>query len=463
MSPSGDVPPTGERFVAMVVGLADDLRAAGVGVSMTEVVDAARALGHLDVGERRVLRDALRSCLVKRPEDAAVFDRFFERWFRLHGPEPRRANTTTGPAPSPIASPSSPAPLQRAVATALEAGDAEALQLLAAEVVDLVADSGAVGERALLYRVMRALDLGDLLIQAMRGLRADPTLTAFELQLRRNDLAAQLEHLRRLIAERVHERVAGEAADATRPRRLEDIDVMKASTQDLRQLRLAVRPLARKLASRVAQRRRLHRAGRLDVRRTARRSVAFGGVPMHPAYKRRRATRPDVVVLCDVSGSVAEFAGFTFSLVHALHAEMSRLRSFAFVDGIGEVTSLFTDESGPPDPRFLTLRPGVVVGDGHSDYGRVFDGFLQKFASDAIRPSTTMIVAGDGRTNYRSAGLEAFAQLCQRAKRVYWLNPEPVRDWGRTDSAMEDYRRVCTDVFEVRTLHQLGEAVSRIL
>jgi uncharacterized protein with von Willebrand factor type A (vWA) domain len=302
-------------------------------------------------------------------------------------------------------------------------------------------------------------------MRAERAIAA-PDVTPLELRLRRDEQAERIEQLRRLIAQEIRHQLAGLVADTDArplPRRLADLDVLGASTTDLRALRAAVRPLARTLASRVAQRRRLRHHGRLDMRRTMRRSLTTGGVPLDPSFRQRRASKPNVVVLCDLSGSVAEFAQFTLSLVHALDDELAGLRSFVFVDGIAEVTDLLRRADEVLEPRYLLMRAGVVAGDGHSDYGRVFEHFWTHHGEEAVTPATTLIVAGDARTNYRAAGLDPFRRLSQRARNTYWLNPEPRADWGTEDSSIAEFSLCCTAVFEVRTLRQLADAVVEIV
>ena len=183
---------------------------------------------------------------------------------------------------------------------------------------------------------------------------------------------------------------------------------------------------------------------------------------MLPALRDRRASKPDVVVLCDVSGSVAEFANFTLQLLSALHDELARLRSFVFVDGISEVTELLASSEHAIDPRFLVSRPGVVVGDGHSDYAMVFERFVMHHG-DALRPSTTVIIAGDARTNYRPAGDAALGDVAARVKQVLWFNPEPSDEWNEGDSLLAAYRPHCKAIYEVRTLRQLADAVSELI
>jgi uncharacterized protein with von Willebrand factor type A (vWA) domain len=457
-------PAPGDAVLAMLLDLFERLRAAGAGVSMREVLDAAESLRHIDLLDRPMLRQALSATLVKRRQDEPLFDELFDQCFSLAHPEPPRAVTAAG-----TSRPTS-SELLGSLVDALRHGDAETLRALALAAVEEHAGLGTVEgtERYFVHRVLRALDLAGLLAAAMRAEREDwRDATPFELRLKRDDTARQIEELRRLIGievrRRLHLFTSGTYSEAAPPRRLDDLEVLRASTLDLRTMRAAVRPLARQLASRVAQRRRLRRHGRLDVRRTIRRSLSSGGVPLDPSFRRRKASKPVVVVLCDVSGSVAEFAEFTLALVHALHSELAGLRTFVFVDGVTEVTDVIARADEVLEPRHLLSRSGVVTADGHSDYGRVFDRFWLTYADAVLTPRTTLIIAGDARTNYRSTGLESFRRMCERSRRAYWLNPEPHDEWDQTDSRMVDYARWCTAVFEVRTLRQLADAVIEIV
>src|SRR5436309_2504834 len=240
---------------------------------------------------------------------------------------------------------------------------------------------------------------------------------------------------------------------------IEDVDFIGASPTELREMRNAIRPLARKLAARVAHRRRLRRHGRLDARRTIRRSLSAGGVPLEPAFRYPRVSKPDLYLLCDVSGSVAEFAQFTLSLLYAMSDEFPRIRSFAFVDGIDEVTALLEESAHRLDVRHLLARASVVRADGHSDYGSVFGTFWDVYGRGALGPRTTVLVTGDAPNNSRRPGLDALRAIKERARRVYWLNPERRREWNTTDSIVAAYAPYCDGVFEVRNLRQLGDFV----
>ncbi len=468
-------------LVDRLVLLTHGLKVGGLSPSLTETVDAADALAHLDLLDRRAVRAALRATLVKEPDPHGTFDLLFDRYFPAAlapsaadsdvpgdggaggAGDAGRATDSAGDGGASFAD-----ELLRAV----RAGDLVALRRLAAALVDAHGGvrNGTTSERYQLHRVMRAAEVPRLTSDVARELKGgldhvDPLAA----KLADREHERLLEEFRRMIAEEIRRRLAEivGAADVIRSTRIDELEVMRASATELRAMRDAVRPLARTLAARMAQRRRLKRRGKLDVRRTVRRSLDSGGVPMQPALRDRKASKPDVVVLCDVSGSVAEFANFTLLLLSALHDELARLRSFVFVDGVAEVTELLeTAAQGEVgahavDPRFLVSRPGVVVGDGHSDYGRVFERFLAAHG-DALRPTTTLIVAGDARTNHRPPGESAFRDIASRVKQVVWLDPEPSSTWNEGDSRLAVYRAHCRAVHEVRTLRQLGDAVAEL-
>lgn len=491
----------GAALLGMLLDLSARLQRAGVPVALSEKVDATRALGLLPLDDRPLLRAALRSAMIKRVEDQPIFDRLFDRAFPLttgsatpvgsavnpagrsdaareaddgqdsidDGPGGGEISTTAAPTGGSSGEESIDEQLLAELIDALKRGDSVVLQQLAGRFVDAYAGlAGQIGsERSHYYRVLRAADLSNLLTTVMREIRAespevmtDPLVARMEL----SEQAQQVDLFRRMIAEQIRdhldELLAAQGAPA-KNRRLDELDLFAASTTDLRQMREVVRPLARKLVSKLSQRRRHHRQGRLDMRRTLRHSLNTGGVPMDVKFHSRRSAKPDIVMLCDVSGSVAEFANFTLMLMHAMHNEMARLRTFVFVDGISDVTATLTDAVDDFDPRFLIHQSGVVVGDGHSDYGGVLATFVREHLS-TVTPATTVIITGDARTNYRAAGFDDFGVIAARAKRVFWLNPEPRADWDEKDSEINQFAMWCNAVFEVRTLNDLVAAVNAI-
>ena len=446
-----------------VIRFADSLRRAGVAVSLVEVLDAAEALRHVDLAAKEDVRTALAATMVKRPEDYAVFERLLEVAFLPPTPVPDAL--AEGGDHHLLAE----GDLQSALLAALERGDRDALRALAAMAV---ADFGGIegrpsdSEHYFLYRVQRRLDLSALLQRALRVPPDDDARTGLQRRLDTEEQRRRVEEFRRMLSAEVRHRLAEEVGDdrlAGRDLRADaaDLAFVEASRTELAAMRNALRPLARRLAARMAKRRRSAHHGRLDVRRTVRRSLSYGGVPMDLALRRPKAHRPDLVVLCDVSGSVAEFARFLLTLLHAVHQELPRIRSFAFVDGVDEVTGLLEESPGVLNAHHLLARTEVVGEYGHSDYGAVLDRFLERFG-DALLPTTTVVVAGDARTNYRDPNAAALQALRSRVRKLYWFNPEPEAAWDSTDSVMSEYAVSCDATFEVGNLRQLEACIYRI-
>lgn len=470
--------------------LAHSLRGAGVPVSTSELLDATAALGIIDLADRAAVKGAAAATLIKRSEDRATFDALFELHFAMRAGR-RRENPVGGDAPPAELDTDRPrtieTSLDRAAAAAvggdedpstallealieaLRRGDLDALRALAELSVERfggVATGIATSERYLVHRVLRALELSQLMARALAVDRAEAGSGGIDERRARADLLARIDVFKAMLAAQVRVHLADllgvdEAARSMGHVVTEDTDFLGASPRQIAAMRETIRPLARALATRMGRRRRRRDRGRLDVRRTVRRSLSTGGVPIDPVFRHPRVARPDLYVLCDVSGSVAEFASFTLTLLQAMTSEFPRMRTFAFVDGVDEVTAHLKDVASFLEVRHVLFRANVVRGDGHSDYGAVLEQFWERQAA-GIDSRSTVIITGDARSNRRPPGAAALKALHARARRVYLLNPEPAAEWNTTDSIVDVYQPYLDEVFEVRNLRQLADAVLRI-
>ncbi|WP_049657580.1 VWA domain-containing protein, partial [Kitasatospora sp. MY 5-36] len=202
--------------------------------------------------------------------------------------------------------------------------------------------------------------------------------------------------------------------------------------------------------------------GEIDLRRTLRRSLGTGGVPLRPAYRRRRPARPELVLLCDVSGSVAGFADFTMLLVQAMGEQFSKVRVFAFVNRTAEVTGLLRGGDDPARLAARILAEAEVTGyHGNSDYGSALGEFAERHL-DAVGPRTCVLVLGDARNNHRDPNPDALRRIAARARRVFWLNPEQPSLWPTGDSAALVYAGV-VEMHSCRNARRLGELIARLL
>jgi uncharacterized protein len=466
------------RFVTEFVS---ELRAVGIGVSMVEATDAGEALRHVDITDRTQVRHTLAATLVKAERHLEAFDTAFEAFFSLAPPSPgsveadqrEQADEAAIGAAGLGAGAGGGDPademLVAALIVALTEGDDALLQAVIRSAVTRFAGmepGRPVGGSYYLYRVARGLDLDEVRRRLAAG-PPDDAETPLRRRLRLEGVERQVDQVRDAIRREITRRLVadrgGRAVAQTMRRPLaDDIDLATASRDELARIEAAVRPLARKLATRLARRRRLGAVGRLDVRRTVRRSLSTGGALVDPRFRRPRPGRPDLVLLTDVSGSVATFARFTMQLIHAISSEFSRVRSFAFVDAVDEVTDFF----GPGvDVSQATARVGtearVVWIDGHSNYGHAFGQFVEHYLG-TISPTATVIVTGDARSNYHDPNVDAFRLLAARCRAIYWLNPEDHLYWDTGDSIVSAYGRWCDAVYEVRNLRQLERFVEKV-
>jgi uncharacterized protein len=463
-----------------------ELRAAGIPVSMSEHVDAARAVEVIDLGDRSFLRATLAATLVKDGDHLPVFYNAFDVYFSIRswdGTEDLLGDELTSPQDregAPGANGQGPrgrggggggsmsaAQLTEMLFRALRDGDLSALRAGASEAVTRYAGvepGRPVGGTYYLYRTLRNLELDQmqarLVGESTGGDELSRRLAEDEARVRIEQLKAEIE---REIRERlVEDRGAEALAKSVRKPLPEDLDVMHANRDEMAQLERALRPLSRKLAVRLARKRRRRRRGPVDLRHTVRRSLSTGGVPLDLRFKPPRPAKPEIFVIADVSGSVASFARFTLHLVHAISSQFSKVRSFVFVDGLDEVTQLFEGVEDPADAVLrINAEADVIAFDGHSDYGRAFMVFHDKYARSLTKRSTVLIL-GDARNNYHQAHAEVLADIHYRAKAVYWLNPEPTNYWNSGDSVVSQYAPYCDRVIECRTLRQLEAFVGEL-
>jgi uncharacterized protein with von Willebrand factor type A (vWA) domain len=267
-------------------------------------------------------------------------------------------------------------------------------------------------------------------------------------------------HVRRELERQMIERT--QALPPAKPLRELDRALPSNPAQDLSQVHRTVAQLKKRLASHGREHRGRRRSEKVDVRRTMRASLQTGGVPLDLKYRPRRPRRPELYVLCDVSTSVTSASVFFLSVLHALHDQFRKLRSFVFVERISEVTDVFERErSFAAVSRRIATDAGVADVSGYTDYGRVWLEFLDKVVDD-LGPRSTVIVLGDARTNGREPHAQVFGHVSERAGRTFWINPEPRLYWNYGDSVMAAYEPYCDGVFECWTTKQLETFVNAV-
>jgi len=451
------------------IAFLDALRKAGLTVSLAEVIDATRAMGAVELMDREALRHAYAACVLKRPAHRTTFDTLFDLWFPPVLGDPTASEDDPSLEPPEEGGPPDIDAMRDLLRQLLLDGDEEMLKRFARQVVQSLgkAETAPGRQSWFSYRVLRQLSPETLIASLLDAMLAGKERGGMAEKVARQTIQERLKQFQDLVEQEVRRRLAEDrgaeqiAKTAVQPL-AEQVDFLRASRNDMAELRRQVFPLARRLATRLTARRRLGRKGKLDFRRTVRASLATGGVPLVTHHKPHKPHKPELVVLCDVSGSVAGFAHFTLMLSYALREQFTKVRAFAFIDTCDEVTKYFSPGGDVADALAqMNAKADLVWFDGHSDYGHSIEVFADRYP-DAVGPKTSLLILGDARNNYRATGVASLKQLVQRSRHAYWLNPEPEAYWGTGDSATRVYSDVI-EMVECRNAVQLEEFVQRLL
>ncbi|MET0447631.1 MAG: VWA domain-containing protein [Aeromicrobium sp.] len=457
---------------ARLVEFVGALRSKGIPAGTSETVDAAAVVDVLGLSDREQLREGLAAALVRRGGQRDVFDMTFDLYFPSGVGAPQAATE--------VGDDFDLDDLRDLLAMALAENDLRALDQVAEIAVDVLGQVGSPGTPTggfSAYQTLERLRPQTLLVQALQqrgqggggqgqgqgggqGSGGD-----FTERIERDEIRQNIDRFREMVAGEARRRTAElrgrEVVTRHAVRTGSDrIDFLSANKQQLEELARTVQPLSRKLATRLAARRRQKNRGRIDIRRTLRRSMSTGGVPMHPVFAKPHPSRPELVLLCDVSGSVSGFSSFTMHLVQALSGQFSKIRVFAFVNAMDEVTDLVKENSDDLAAR-IQREARITKWHTSSDYGEAFADFHAQFMT-AIGPRTAVLILGDARNNNQDPNLGALHAINERARRTFWLNPEAEMRWGLGDSVAPAYAEV-VEMHQCSNIDQLTRFITRLL
>ena len=443
-------------------------RGAGLRVSAAEGIDAARAVDLIGFADRTILKDTLGLLLAKTPEEKAAYDEVFDIYFKRDEFAGGNEQTDSDPdTPGQDLSSGLPngadgiggqggqslgsllADDDRAtLATAME----HAARQSGIENIRFFTQKNLYARRILDRMGLRAVERD---IEAMRQSASPQGLS------RADFLQARVEALRDAVRDFVERNLllfARGDSETFREELLKTTRLSNLERRDLDRMRILVRQMAKKLAARYAKTRRRRLRGQLDTRRTLRRNMGWGGIPFVTVWKQKRIEKPRVMVLCDVSGSVAAMAQFLLMFVYAINEALSDIRSFAFAGSLIEVSDIL--EQQPVEQAIAKIMS--TIGFGSSNYGNAFadfeDGWM-KFVNN----KTTVIVLGDARGNRTDPRSDILSRLSQRCKRIIWLNPEYRSAWGTGDSDIYRYAPFCNLTTVCDTLRHLERTITDIL
>jgi uncharacterized protein with von Willebrand factor type A (vWA) domain len=464
-----------------IVEFTNLLRKSGVRVSVAEAIDAFSALDELTLEERALMKDTLRTTMVKRSDDIQTYDRLFDLfWSGFH--DALREEMTR--ALSALGGEIDLDQLMEMLQELLEGMDvdlselARAMLTLDANLLEQQIRDAA--EEAGIDRIQNMLQIGFFsrrMLEQMNLEGAGGELSDLLDRLREAGLGEEeLEQLGRLMqalqdavrrsarrfTEQELDKQNHDYLERFRREQLQEKSFYSLTEEDIRKMREVVARLAQKLKNIISIRRKRERKGKFDLKATMRRNMSHGGVPFELIFKQRKKERPKVVVLCDISSSVANVSRFMLQFVYSLQEAFTKIRSYVFVAELGDVTQVFHDNE-MYEAIDLALEGGDVINVyTRSNFGYAFHTFWRDHLH-TVDSRTTVVVIGDARNNYNDPRAWCLREIHQKAKNLVWINPESPGAWGFGDSVMDRYLPYCSVAEECRNLKQLSRLVDRLL
>lgn len=461
------------------------LRASEIRVSTSETLDAAQALQAVGMGERQTLKIALGQVLAKTDDEKDIFDVCFDTYFgsrdltaQADNADDSEQEDTQSDATRQAGEREADQETHRqqgAASQAQDEGEAAAAND-AHSLADIILSGNETQFSQRLAQASAEVGMSEVRLFTQQGLFTRRIMEAMGLADLEAEMRAArqagagarqhaLEEARARLVERVRDYVEGQismrtahAGKLVREEALSRIKLSNVDHSDLHIMRRLITKLAKRLASLHARRRKRAQRGQLDARRTLRRGLRYDGVMMDLVWRREQINRPKLIIMCDISGSVAAVSRFLLMFLYSLGDVMPRSRSFVFTGQCHEVSDILSDHDiEEAMPRILH-----TYGQASSDYGTALSQ-LYTMVGDTIDHKTTLLVLGDGRSNYGDPGHLYLKEMSNRCRRVIWLNPESKALWNTGDSEMTRLGAYCHQVQACQSMRDLERVIDTLL
>jgi len=458
------------------------LRSHDIRVSPAETLDAVAVTTTLGYSDRNLLRDGLAMTLAKTPAEEVIFLDCFDRFFQQD-----LADFSSSDMPS---DQDENKDLDSTDDTAAQTEDFSGSQLSALELAseknpslesllqtplmqnllnnnrnELTLAINAAAQRVDLQKIQMFTQKGQFTRRILDAMGEERVRNAvIELERAESPALAVLQRYRDILRQQVRDYVEREYllhAEGKTQQFMDDI-LSKTRLNNIEHIYLhkvheLIRKMAKKLASRHSHKRRRLKRGQLNMAKTLRKGIPNDGVMFNTFWRQVKKEKPQILAICDVSGSVAAYSKFLLLFLYSLQDILPKVRSFAFSSHLGEVSTYFDDYPVEKAIELVNWKYG-----GATDYGNSLMDF-SKLALDDINSNTTVIILGDARNNNGDPKLEILQSIFQRARQVIWLNPESRRAWGSGDSEMLRYQSACHFSAECNNLKQLERIVDQLL
>lgn len=434
----------------------DILTDAGIDIPTAEILDMFTAMKYIDLSDKRIFKQTLATTLVKDYTDIPIFERCFRSFFEKKGDEDDDNPATIldilkldSSNNNLISYAMELLELREEIEKFLEnLSDQDIREMSPEEILNLLLENAATATTlsALGMMILNARSRGAP-YRDDDGTPSDEGIGEMQQLI--------LQHIRRIINERGIGRKIIE-----RENYLLNKYIYQLTPEEVKEMRELVKRFGQKLKNRISLRKRRVKRGGIDIKRTIRKNLQYGGTPFKIYYRDRKIDRPQLVVLCDISSSVNQYSRFMLLLTYTLQSLFSKVRTFAFISNMVEITSLFIEMEPERALNSIFTDNEFTYGWG-SNYGRCFNQFMKEY-SDSLTSKTTVLILGDARNNYQDPGLESFRRMGNRVRNILWLNPDSRHLWDWGDSIANIYAHYCTEMKEVNSFIDLSEFIDKL-
>lgn len=464
-------------MIGPLIDLSSSLRFSGVPVSIPEALEVASVIKEIQkptVQDKEKVRLILQACMLKEEEKSEIFQEQFERWWMRW----------FGESDSIVEFPTILDSLRHSILSADFVKMEEAFNIAVTNAQEAIAEEGGLpglggagGEgdasgnpnplsrasrRRALYHHLRAMLRFEELEQEIQN---DSNMSMWKRQQAMQSLNRAEALLRKTVfnsgfntGDRHVHKIRTRLEEAYE--NVSDLPIYKANYTQIQKMQKIVPDIVRQLSFQKKYNDHPYK-GTLNLRKTMRKSLSNGGVPIEITFKRKIPKRERIVILCDLSGSVEIFSQFALQLANCFSSQFAGITSYGFISDIDDITRYVSREDFPRSMGAIYSECELVLGTSNSDYGQVFQQFVKKYLHDLAK-SSSVIILGDARNNGRDPGIDAFKTLRHWVKKVYWLNPEPMSSWGYGDSVMTEYAQLCDSVHYIQSVNDLAKFVASL-
>jgi uncharacterized protein with von Willebrand factor type A (vWA) domain len=426
-----------EKFLEnSIISFVQILRSLGLNIGTAETLDALGAIKIIDLTDKKQFKSALKATLIKDAVNYPLFDSAFEKFFTE---SPRREN-------------------QVEEKKEFAKGREEAKKELEFQDQHLDLDQEYIDMYGQLPTKSKE-QIKDFLKKTSQGKNVTPKFKpivenvikgALEYHRTHSDLP-QLIPFELTGVEEI-DAVLHQIAYDQEARDLYFQNMASIEEKDYPEATILIRKLTRRLATKISRRyKKSTKVKRIDVRRSLRAGIKYGGTLLELKYQQKKLQKPEIILLCDVSGSMIKYSQFTLQFMSGLSEVLPRMQAFVFADTLEKVD--LTNFS------FETLTRSTGWGEGTN-----LNLSLSKMRKDypgLFRNSTVLIILSDTKSLEAHLAAEELKKIRQKIKEIIWLNPLPGREWSKYHT-VELFKRYST-MWECSSLAHLAAALRQQL